>query len=247
MLLEYNEKLLAEAESLRKSKQNTNNDEDDDEFMVADESDHNNELAIQHALGTIKIDENESVNFNDHVPAQIVSSITSSQNDSFQFGALPSIDEPLVMEEKSNKSLIDAKKALSEIVDVYANGMGDQEVLMLNVEGEQNVKDLHAKIHLDKSLGVINEEEEEEEDADENEKGDGKDDAILNNETRKSANSDENGKSDSIREVDLVAHKPTLNVLETEWDEVSKVGGGNYNNETRVADTSMTYKGDNFH
>jgi hypothetical protein len=84
---------------------------------------------------------------------------------------------------KDNKSIIkESRKALNDIMEVYGQGMGDQEVLLLDMmenEGKdatfrapnKNKKEAEVRktqtVAIDKTLNVITEEEEEEEDEEE--------------------------------------------------------------------------------
>lgn len=98
------------------------------------------------------------------------------------------VDRSKIEEESfTNKTFMqESKKALAEIVEVYGQGMGDQEVLLLDLmqeeeesqgklslkknkgNGKENEIRATQKIFIDKTLNAITEEDEEEEDNDEN-------------------------------------------------------------------------------
>lgn len=98
----------------------------------------------------------------------------------------PLVDRSKVEEESfTNKTFMqESKKALAEIVEVYGQGMGDQEVLLLDLmqdeeeskgklslkknkgNGKENETRATQKIFIDKTLNAITEEDEEEEDND---------------------------------------------------------------------------------
>lgn len=232
-LLEENERLQNEAQSRLNEQRNAATKtaaDDDDEFEFDDTAVNaqDNQEAIKLAIAGIKIEENTEINFKDVVPVVNASAITSSQNDSFQFGALPSIDEPLIMNQKDQPTQVDAKQALNDIVDVYANGMGDQEVLMLDVKDKQAEKEFNSKIVIDKSLGAIAEDEEEEDDEE--------DDHVS---TRNKAHSQ---KEELVRDADQV--ESTVDHVQSEWDELEKNSQNMSQSvgiDSRSADVHMIY------
>jgi hypothetical protein len=130
-------------------------DEEDDEFAVFD---GDNVSALQDTLKLIvqkkqaELEQEASMTdherFNEFSHMTTLQSTTSSTLDSgdgFVFTAsMPSIDEPLLLHQSQGKHKDEAKilvtgeaaqQQLREIVDIYASGMGDQEVLLLDSDG----------------------------------------------------------------------------------------------------------------
>lgn len=147
----------------------SNDDDDDDEFSLIATNDVTNLEAITEGIQrVVNLQDIEHPNFSEFQMIQEGSTHTvkSDSKDGFCFGDLPSIDEPLLLKPSGKNELPEVlihKQALKDITDVYGTGMGDQEVLLLDVVGDSKLKVLDL-VESSRGLTAINEEEEEEED-----------------------------------------------------------------------------------
>jgi hypothetical protein len=171
------------------------------------------------------------------------------------------IEEPLFMDNPSvgdsagsSSVLEESKKALADFIGVYGQGMGDQEILLLDMEDNhvdrQSKKPVKKnnkgndsrkpqKINIDKSITAIAEGDEEEEDDDEDEEGDG---TVKESAVSDASKVNEAASASSVQlqsDSDMINALNESHLIEEEWDSVVL---GSANRSTAISEFRDDHK-----
>eukprot|EP01039_Chlorochromonas_danica_P004405 gene4405-4827_t len=143
--------------------------EEDDEFAVFEASNTNDEtlrnLLMQSHNKESELVKNDRVDFSEEINALAVEdSLREALAWPSAAVAPQNPEEPLILDTATKVSSIslDARKALTDIVDVYGQGMGDQEVLLLDLPSQQTSSPIPPTLLIGGALDAIEEEDEEE-------------------------------------------------------------------------------------